>query len=151
METLPGTYALILRAQERHAILVGKLGWMEVLPGRYVYLGSAFGPGGLRARVGRHLRGAGVQHWHIDYLRRVTTVEEVWYTLDPKPQECEWAKVFMHSCAAGIPLPGFGSSDCHCPAHLFYLANKDAPDLLNFQDGHNLKLSSSGSLLVPVT
>ena len=26
---------------------------------------------GLQARVGRHLRGDGTRHWHIDYLRAV--------------------------------------------------------------------------------
>jgi len=38
-------------------------------PGLYVYVGSACGPGGLRARLARHLCGRRRRlHWHIDKL-----------------------------------------------------------------------------------
>ncbi len=38
-------------------------------PGIYVYVGSACGPGGLRARLSRHLCGRRRRlHWHIDRL-----------------------------------------------------------------------------------
>ena len=143
MEQLPGTYALILRAQEAHEVPVGRLGRLEVQPGWYVYVGSAFGPGGLRARVGRHLRGTGALHWHIDYLRRATIVEEVWYSLDPTPREHEWAQAFMCLPAVAVPLAGFGSSGCQCPAHLFYLVNKEALDLLNLQNSRKLKVKTT--------
>ncbi|WP_429615053.1 DUF123 domain-containing protein, partial [Sphingobium olei] len=38
------------------------------MPGWYVYAGSAYGPGGLRARIRRHLRRGKLLHWHIDHL-----------------------------------------------------------------------------------
>ncbi|HYA22015.1 MAG TPA: DUF123 domain-containing protein [Thermoproteota archaeon] len=41
---------------------------MAFHPGLYLYVGSARGPGGLRARVARHLRRDKVRKWHIDYL-----------------------------------------------------------------------------------
>jgi Uri superfamily endonuclease len=69
-----GTYALLLRARVEQAIEVGALGTLSVRPGTYVYVGSAFGPGGLSARVRRHADGTGTLHWHVDYLRAVTTL-----------------------------------------------------------------------------
>jgi Uri superfamily endonuclease len=51
-----GTYALVLAAQKQRTISVGKLGILDVRPGFYVYVGSALGPGGLAARIGRHAR-----------------------------------------------------------------------------------------------
>jgi Uri superfamily endonuclease len=126
MESLPGTYLLILRAIQVQTIPVGRLGMLAVRPGWYVYVGSAFGPGGVRARVGRHLRGDGRLHWHIDYLRQVAAIEEVDYTLDSSPHEHAWAQILTGMPDAEIPLAAFGASDCRCPAHLFFFAA--APD-----------------------
>jgi Uri superfamily endonuclease len=113
-----GTYALLLRAEDERIIEVGALGEMTVRPGRYVYVGSAFGPGGLRARVQRHVRGDGALHWHVDYLRAVVTLEAIWYTHDAERRECTWATVLRKRDAARVPMIGFGASDCGCPAHL---------------------------------
>ena len=65
----PGTYVLVLRVSKRLEILVGKLGKLVVQPGFYLYTGSAMGPGGLAARVGRHCRHEKRLRWHVDYLR----------------------------------------------------------------------------------
>jgi len=80
--TAPGTYALILRADRPAHIHVGRLGAMNVAPGFYVYVGSAFGPGGLAARLARHRAVEKRLRWHIDYIRAATQLEEVWYTND---------------------------------------------------------------------
>ena len=45
---------LVLQSMHEQSILVGRLGTLDVHPGTYVYVGSAFGPGGLRARTNRH-------------------------------------------------------------------------------------------------
>lgn len=113
-----GTYALLLRAEDEQTIEVGALGEMTVRPGWYVYAGSAFGPGGLRARAQRHARGDGALHWHVDYLRAVTTLASVWYTHDATRRECTWAGVLRGHAAARVPMKRFGASDCDCPAHL---------------------------------
>jgi Uri superfamily endonuclease len=36
-------------------------------------------------------------------------------------RRCEhaWAQILQHAPGAGLPIKGFGSSDCACPAHLF--------------------------------
>jgi Uri superfamily endonuclease len=65
---------------------MGSLGRLQLRPGYYVYVGSAFGPGGLRARIEHHARPAVRPHWHIDYLRRYTRLEAVWYC----GQRCEY-------------------------------------------------------------
>jgi len=121
MEKTPGTYALLLRADTEQTLEVGALGEMAVRPGLYVYVGSAFGPGGVRARVRRHARADGATHWHVDYLRAATTLDAVWYTHDAVRRECLWARILRDGSGAWVPLEGFGASDCDCPAHLVAL------------------------------
>ncbi len=99
---------------------VGSLGEMMVHPGFYLYVGSAFGPGGLRARVGRHIAGSGPLRWHIDYLRRVTQPVETWCAPEQRCEH-EWAQSLAAAARVSVPLARFGASDCRCPAHLFFL------------------------------
>ena len=120
MRPRPGTYALVLRAAQQKNVQVGRLGKLAMQPGFYVYVGSALGPGGLKARVGRHLRPAIRSHWHIDYLRRETEWVAIWYAYDTVRRECAWADAFSNLRGSDIPLFGFGSSDCRCPAHLCF-------------------------------
>lgn len=120
MRSSPGTYALVLRATQQKNVQVGRLGKLAMRPGFYVYVGSALGPGGLKARVGRHLRPAARPHWHIDYMRRETERVAVWYAYDTVRRECAWADAFSNLRGSEIPLFGFGSSDCRCPAHLYF-------------------------------
>ncbi len=89
--------------------------------GWYVYVGSAFGPGGLAARVGRHLRLRKTARWHVDYLPAAAEPVGVWTSTDPVSREHAWAAIFQSLPGASIPLPGFGASDCRCPAHLFFV------------------------------
>jgi Uri superfamily endonuclease len=102
----------------------GRLGVLAVQPGFYVYVGSAFGPGGLAKRVGRHARAEKKCRWHIDYLTAVATLDEVWHTLDDAHWECQWASGLKQIRGATVPLDGFGSSDCRCPSHLFYFQKR---------------------------
>ena len=131
LPAIPGTYALILCSETGQRIAVGRLGTMEVRPGWYMYIGSAFGPGGLAGRMRHHLAPAPKVHWHIDYLRRAAPIESIWYTTGVDQREHEWAGIFAAWPGATIALPGFGASDCRCPAHLFHLAA--APCLADFQ------------------
>lgn len=88
-----------------------------VLPaGRYLYAGSARGPGGLRARLARHMRADKKPHWHIDRLTASGSVEGAWVV--PGGDECALVAALAH---LPVPLPGFGSSDCrNCPSHLLH-------------------------------
>ena len=120
VEPKPGTYALVLQATARESIQIGRLGKLELRRGFYVYVGSAFGPGGVRARLRHHLTRATRPHWHIDYLRPATRLLEIWYSHDEAIHEHAWAEGIRRMRSASTPLPGFGSSDCRCPSHLSF-------------------------------
>jgi Uri superfamily endonuclease len=122
----PGTYALVLQCRGARRIRVGRLGTLALFPGWYVYVGSAHGPGGLRARITHHRGRTARPHWHIDYLRRATRFDSVWWECGNRGEH-EWASRAGAAAGACIPLPRFGSSDCRCPAHLFHFAGR--PDL----------------------
>ena len=117
-----GTYALVLASDSTGLLRVGRLGTMELSPGFYVYVGSAFGTGGLAARLGHHQESASRPHWHIDYLRAVCDLVEVWFTTEAVHREHAWAKALARMPGACLPMPGFGSSDCTCETHLIWFA-----------------------------
>ncbi len=85
-----------------------------VPPGTYLYVGSAYGPGGLAARISRHTRKHKRRHWHIDALTEGHGVDAI--RVYPGGDECALARELAERCPA---VKGFGSSDCHCPSHLF--------------------------------
>ena len=116
----PGTYALVCTCRSTRRITVGRLGTMQLRPGMYIYVSSALGPGGVRARIAHHHRKVVSPYWHIDALRRYVRIDRVLVAYGRRRRECKWAAEFGALPGASIPLPGFGSSDCHCAAHLFY-------------------------------
>lgn len=113
-----GTYILVLRLAAPAAIAVGKLGTFDFAAGWYLYVGSAFGPGGLRGRLKHHLAPIRKPHWHIDYLRQHASVESVWALAGEPSREHEWAGLLLALPGAVIPVPRFGASDCACRTHL---------------------------------
>jgi Uri superfamily endonuclease len=116
----PGTYALLLELPVVSRLRVGRLGLVTFEAPVYLYSGSAFGPGGLAARLMHHLHPAPHPHWHIDYLRRAASVAQVWTTSDPRRLECVWSAA-ARSLRGAREVPGFGSSDCQCNSHLVAL------------------------------
>jgi Uri superfamily endonuclease len=126
-----GTYALMLQSRVSLSLQVGALGNVAMCPGFYIYVGSAFGPGGLRARISRHIKRSKKQHWHIDYLREHADLEAVWFDSYPAIQEQAWADELSRSCGMRVAFPRFGASDCGCESHLFYSAT--APSLSAFR------------------
>ncbi len=122
----PGSYALILELPQAVDLTVGRLGRFTFPAGVYLYLGSAHGPGGLRARLGRHLRGEGKPRWHIDVLRAVAGVRGYEFSVErgalAPPQECRWSQRLAALPGSKVIAPGFGARDCRwgCAAHLIY-------------------------------
>jgi Uri superfamily endonuclease len=139
MKKLPGTYALILASASDRLIQIGKLGQLLLQPGYYVYAGSAFGPGGIKARIAHHARISQRPHWHIDYLRSVLLLDEVWYSYNSERQEHRWADAFSRLKGATIPIAGFGASDCSCKSHLYLIRSK--PSVRRFRDRLCAKLN----------
>lgn len=119
---LPGTYLLVLRATTPVSLSVGRLGTFALPAGLYGYVGSAHGPGGLAARLARHLQPHKQIHWHIDALTALLPIVAIQATAAAERLECEWVQRLLAQ-GASAPIPGFGSSDCRagCPAHLLRL------------------------------
>jgi Uri superfamily endonuclease len=109
----PGAYALALRLDAPLDVRVGKIS--ATLPASdYLYCGSARGPGGLRARLARHMRPHKRAHWHIDQLTAGARLLGAF--VEEQGDECA-----LNAALADlpIPIPGFGSSDCRrCASHL---------------------------------
>jgi Uri superfamily endonuclease len=126
----PGTYALLLELDGPTELQVGCLGPIRFDSPFYVYFGSAFGPGGLRARLRHHLEPARHPHWHIDHLRQVAGVLGAWHTRDTARLECTWAKA-ASALRGASAVARFGSSDCRCRSHL--LAFDRLPSLSAFR------------------
>lgn len=131
MQARPGTYALVLRATESTTVTAGRLGTLHVVAGDHVYIGSAFGPGGVRARVQRHARAEKRLRWHIDHLTTVAPVVEAWFTHDPRRLECDWLAALASIRGARELWPGFGASDCGCSSHLRFF--RRAPRVATFR------------------
>ena len=120
MRPEPGTYVLVLESNQRESVQIGKWGKLEINSGYYLYVGSAFGPGGVLSRVSRHCREEKSKRWHIDFLRECTSLKAVWYRHGSERLEHRWAKA-LESAAQTALIKGFGCSDCHCASHLFYV------------------------------
>jgi Uri superfamily endonuclease/predicted GIY-YIG superfamily endonuclease len=109
-----GAYLLLLvLARELPVRLPGRTDAV-LAAGRYLYCGSAKGPGGIAARVGRHMRPVKALRWHVDQLSSAGRVVGAW--VFPDGDEC---RLFAALAEMPTPLPGFGSSDCKiCQSHL---------------------------------
>lgn len=112
-----GAYFLGIELEAPIRLTPAVLGGPEMEPGLYLYCGSAYGPGGLDARINRHLKRRKKLRWHVDRLTtrgRVRFVGRV-----PEGRECALVSQFSALSKSSFPVPGFGSSDCKvCPSHL---------------------------------
>jgi Uri superfamily endonuclease len=128
-----GTYVLIASMAQMKRLEIGRLGAYDIVPGFYAYVGSAFGSGGLRARLGHHLESTACPHWHIDYLLGVAEPVEVWYTTANQKLEHHWAEMLQEAAHFRVPIPRFGSSDYHRSrlSHLFH--SKSRPSFRWFE------------------
>ncbi|NPV66715.1 MAG: GIY-YIG nuclease family protein [Anaerolineae bacterium] len=145
LPAVPGTYALLIHVNAPLTIRPGRLGTVALGRGWYVYTGSAHGPGGLRARVSRHLRRDKTRHWHIDALTCAAPVAGVWAVAAPERLECVWAAALRALPGVQLPAAGFGASDCTCPAHLLQV-----PDLAAVAAALNATLAAGHLLYLPV-
>ena len=118
LPSVGGTYAVFLRLEVARTVTAGRREWW--LPsGLYAYVGSAFGPGGLAARAGRHWRGSGRPRWHLYHLRPHCEPIALWWTTDGRRREALWARVMKGWPGVRCPAPGFGASDQPAESHLF--------------------------------
>jgi len=116
----PGAYGFVVRLSQVLDLEIGKFDRVSLPKGLYFYGGSAFGPGGLKARLGRHIRPKSKLHWHIDHV--TSAGKMVAAGVIKNGSECKLVDQALTRPGALIPLPGFGSSDCrNCASHLVKL------------------------------
>lgn len=112
-----GAYLLVVDLDRPFALKITALPTATLLRGRYLYAGSAYGPGGIRARVRRHMTQGKRPHWHIDRLTAVG--RPIGAYAFPYGHECDLIDALVDVPGITVPVSGFGSSDCAtCPAHL---------------------------------
>ena len=111
---LPGAYLLLVKLRTVTFVKLPNRPSVPLVPGDYIYAGSANGPGGLKARVSRHMRRGKRRRWHIDELTETGDVLGAW--IFPGGSECDLVET---NSALPVPIAGFGSTDCkHCRSHL---------------------------------
>lgn len=125
LQSEPGTYLLVCPADRPRNIRIGAKGLTSFDKGYYLYVGSAFGPGGIRARVGRHCRRRKPKRWHIDYLTAHFRPTRALISYEQIRHEHDWASQ-LEKQQGMLPMGGFGNSDCRCRSHLFL--SRKAPD-----------------------
>lgn len=125
MPCVPGAYLLLIGVARPLSLTAPRFADTTLPAGWYVYAGSANGPGGLRARVARHLRADKRAHWHVDHLTQGATVLALGF---PGAGECALADRLAAAPRFVAPLPGFGSSDCaRCVSHLVAWRGREVP------------------------
>lgn len=112
-----GSYMLILNLDNDKEITIGKLGSIFFKKGFYIYIGSAMKD--LTARIERHKRKRKNLFWHIDYLREQAVLIHALPIRSSSRLECKIAGSFRKISDGRIK--DFGSSDCDCDSHLFYM------------------------------
>ncbi len=112
-----GAYVLVLRLDETIHIEFPRVASDQLMPGWYLYAGSARGSGGVRARVQRHFRYDKTTHWHIDRLTVHAVEMAALAVVDGHEYELV-GKLLKSQCFV-VATAGFGSTDCSlCESHL---------------------------------
>jgi len=111
------TYILLIFLKSEIEKVVGRLGKVKLSAGYYVYVGSA--RLNFEHRIRRHLARKKKLFWHIDYLLSDAKAKVVDVFYVDEVIEHEVARS-LHELGFKV-VENFGSSDCSCPGHLFYV------------------------------
>ena len=131
---------MLIYISEDLKVRVGQLGEVSFKKGDYIYIGSAIGC--LEVRLRRHLKKDKKSFWHIDYLleNKKVKILQIW-TIDKK-MECQTAEVFCQDPTTEIIKKGFGSSDCKCLTHLFFIKDEKKTEKILREIGFSIFCSS---------
>ena len=118
---MKGVYCLLINCRKTQSIRIGRLGVIHFPKGFYLYIGSALN--GIEKRVSRHLKKRKNKFWHIDYFlsSRNVNIDYVYSLESNKKMECNIAEKVG---TVAKSLMGFGSSDCKCRSHLFFVRER---------------------------
>ncbi len=119
---MKGTYCLKILCKNKIKIEVGALGELLFKKGIYLYIGSALNS--LEKRIKRHISKNKKIYWHIDYFLKNMNVDikEIYFVSKPVKMECKTSKSID---TIGTPVKNFGSSDCSCKSHLFFVSTNN--------------------------
>ena len=112
---MKGSYILVIELPEEQTMVIGGLKVVHFPSGYYAYVGSALS--GLKSRLRRHLKRNKRLRWHIDYLLQKASINNIIICETEDRIECTIAQALNRKFDS---IPGFGSSDCKCPSHLFF-------------------------------
>ena len=111
-----GNYVLLIALPEQQTLKIGSRQAVHFLAGYYAYVGSAMG--GFKSRLSRYLQESKKPHWHIDYLLQRASISSIILCETKERVECIIAQALGSRFRS---ISGFGSSDCHCRSHLFFI------------------------------
>ena len=114
---MKGIYLLLIKINKDEFISYGLRNKFFFKKGYYVYVGSALN--GLEKRIERHLKNKKKIYWHIDYLLKHTNIIKIYYIETRKKLECKIAEQLKKNF---LQIDQFGSSDCKCKSHLFFVS-----------------------------
>ncbi len=113
-----GSYLIIGFLKERLKLRIGKKSFL-FKSGWYLYVGSAMNS--LKKRIERHLRKKKNLKWHIDYLIPYLEMIKGIPIQASEKIECE-ISFDLGKISDGF-VRNFGSSDCKCQSHLYFMRN----------------------------
>jgi hypothetical protein len=85
--SLPGACATAIELADTVAVTLSSRSPIVLPAGRYLYCGSAKGPGGLKARLSRHMRRGKLVRWHVEQLTDRGLLIRSW--IFPGGDECK--------------------------------------------------------------
>lgn len=117
---LKGTYLLFFHIKDAINVKIRNRN-LKINSGHYLYIGSAFGSGGLSSRLSRHLKREKKIFWHIDRLTTLSSckIEGIAIAIN-QHVECIISQTLAKMDFLE-PIIGFGNSDCKmgCRSHLY--------------------------------
>ncbi|UTW56368.1 DUF123 domain-containing protein [Kordiimonas sp. SCSIO 12610] len=120
--TEKGAYILVIEVKQPINLDIQSLKTNELPAGVYYYVGNAYGSGGIKSRLKRHLAATKKVHWHIDHL--TTKAHSISALAVPNGNECDLISILSTDKSLSFPIKGFGSSDCKvCNSHLMQQGN----------------------------
>ena len=139
-----GSYCILVNCGKSRLLKIGRLRKIKFKKGYYLYVGSALKS--IEKRVCRHLRDSKKIFWHIDYLLAADRVkiDSVYYVENNKKLECAISEKIK---VIAIPVDGFGSSDCNCKSHLFYISEKSLYEVNKLLRQYNFNMVGAAVFL----
>ena len=122
---MKGIYLLLVKLENNKLLSYGIKNKSILKKGFYVYVGS--GLNSLEKRIERHLKKNKKFYWHIDYLLKYSIIVKVYYMESNEQIECKISELLQKNFSQ---INNFGSSDCKCNSHLFYVSKNKFIDFI---------------------